>query len=224
MNIQLPEPPNPVELAAIQAAIHPTRLSRYRPASNGSTESAFRIYVWNGSLCESFHIVVHFCEICTRNAIHKAVSAQYGQQWFRSDRFREPLSQRFRDELDYAMRDEFDQHGKAMTENHIVSAMTLGFWEHLTTKRFKRHLWRNGIQISFPSAPAGKGLDELRERIIKLRQWRNRIAHHRAIFDKSPMRKYQEALELISWSCQITSTWVAHAASVPVAISLRPKD
>jgi hypothetical protein len=133
------------------------------------------------------------------------------------------LEDRFRAELAEAVGKERDQHGASLTPHHVVSALTFGFWEHLATKRFERYLWAKGIQYAFPNAPKGKTFEDLHALIESVRRWRNRIAHHRAIFDKGPSRKHQDALELIKWVCGDTATWVASVSKVPTALALRPK-
>jgi hypothetical protein len=60
--------------------------------------------------------------------------------------------------------------------------------------------------------------------IESVRRWRNRIAHHQAIFDKGPVRKHNDALELIRWVCGDTGGWVAGSSEVPKAIAMRPRN
>jgi hypothetical protein len=115
------------------------------------------------------------------------------------------------------------QHGAALTVHHVVSALTFGFWEHLATKRFERFLWSKGLQNVFKSAPSGKKYVDLHDLMESVRRWRNRIAHHRAIYDNSPMWKHQQTLELLGWACPDTSTWIASISKVPLVTSLRPK-
>ena len=110
-----------------------------------------------------------------------------------------------------------------MTAHHVVSALTFGFWEHLVTKRFERYLWSRGLRATFQGAPKEKTFEDLHALIESVRRWRNRIAHHRAIFDKGPMRKYQDTLELISWACPTTTAYVAASSKLPAALGLRPR-
>lgn len=221
--MQLTNAPTKEQFPYIELAIRPNRLARYLPAAENDPRVAFRYYLWNAALCESFHLPLHFSEIVCRNAFHIGLIRRLSDHWYSDKVFNSLLDSRFQSELSAVLIQEAHDHGQNMTGHHIVAGLTFGFWEHLATKRFERFLWAKGLQAIFPCAPSGKTYEDLHKLIEKIRRWRNRIAHHRAIFDKGPMQKYQEALELIRWTCGTTGTWVASASQVPIAISLRPK-
>lgn len=221
--MQLPNGPSDALFPHLEAAIQSERIARYLPAADGSQRLAFEYYCWNLVLCEAFVTPLHFAEVVCRNALNRALIARAGGAWFQDHTLISILDQRFRDELAEAVRKERNQHGERLTAHHIVSALTFGFWEHLTTKRFERYLWARGVQPVFPGAPNGHTYEEVHRAIESVRRWRNRIAHHRAIFDKRPMRKHSEALDLIRWSCEETATYVASISKVPAALGLRPR-
>jgi hypothetical protein len=172
---------------------------------------------------ESFHISLHFAEIVCRNAINNRLLSRFGPTWFHNATFIKVMDRRFSDELADAVEVELKQHDDNMTAHHIVSALTYGFWQHLLTKRFDRMLWSNGgLRHSFPNIPNRLGRQDLYDAVESVRRWRNRIAHHRAIFDKGPMAKHQHALEIIQWVCGDTGHWVASVSTVPSVLGLRP--
>jgi hypothetical protein len=220
--MQLINAPDPRTFPSIEAALQSERIARYLPAAHKDKTVAFNYYLWNCLLCESFHVVMHFAEIVCRNALHNSLVKRCGLDWYNNDLFVKLLSDRFKTELRIALEQERLQHRDRVTSHHVVSALTFGFWEHLATKRFERFLWAKGIQNVFQHAPKDTSLDDVHALIESVRRWRNRIAHHRAIFDKRPMRKHQDALDLIALACPETASWVAAASKVPVAISLRP--
>jgi hypothetical protein len=221
--MQLLNSPSDKTFPEIQKALESARLSRYFRAAGNNDQTAFRFYLWNCALCEAFHLSLHVAEIVCRNAIHQALIRRGDPKWFENHTFRTLLEGRFRSELNDAVEKERRQHGLGMTPNHVVSALTFGFWEHLTTKRFERFLWAKGIHGSFPHAPNKSTYEDLHGLIESVRRWRNRIAHHRAIFDKGPTRKHQNAIELINWVCDSTGQWVSAESKVPGAVTLRPK-
>lgn len=175
--MQLIRGPSDSQRPKVEAAIHPERLIRYLPAAGKDKTAAFDYYLWNCLLCESFHLSLHFAEIVCRNGLHKGLAARCGAGWHRHVVFRKLLDPRFSGELDAAVAKESAQHGVRLTANHVVSALTFGFWEHLTTKRFERFLWAKGIGNVFPGAPAAMRLADLHALIESVRLWRNRIAH-----------------------------------------------
>jgi len=109
-----------------------------------------------------------------------------------------------------------------MTAHHLVSELSFGFWQHLLTKRFQRVLWPRGMSDTFPNLPVTMGRQDVHDRVETIRKWRNRIAHHKPVFDQGPMRKHQETIQMIRWVCQETADWVTANSKVTAAIDLRP--
>ena len=204
-------------------ALQRERLLRYLPASSEDERLAFSIYLWNGALCEAFYCVIHFAEIVCRNALHDRLLERVGERWFENATFLGILDDRFRRDLIKVTDEERRLRGAAFTAHHVVARLTLGFWEHLLTKRFKRLLWSEGVHPCFPHAPSRMKTVDLSHRVAAVRRLRNRIAHHEAIFDKKPMKTHQEAIELISWVCSGSGSWVASVSKVPAVIARRPK-
>jgi hypothetical protein len=220
--MQLTNAPDENQFPRVVAALQAERISRYFPAAGKQQSLAFQFYLWNCVICESFHFALHFAEIACRNSIHNALLKRLGDDWFRNELLHRLLDDRYYEELAKAVDDERSQHGNYVTGHHIVSALSFGFWEHLATKRFDRFLWAKGPREVFPNAPNGMSREEIQKLIESVRRWRNRIAHHRAIFDKGPTRKHQDALDLIKIVCADTFAWVASNSKVPEAIRLRP--
>jgi hypothetical protein len=223
LNMQLKNAPLPAKFHFIETAMQTERLLRYLPAAGKDKLAAFQLYLWNFALCEAFYISLRFSEIVCRNAIHNRLLSRFGERWFNNATLLSLLDSRYKKELEQAVRDEKEQHGDNCTSHHIVSALTFAFWQHLLTKRFDRALWSQGVQVSFPNAPNRISREELYLLVESVRKWRNRIAHHRAIFDNGPMKKHQDALHLIQWACVETANWVAAVSKVPSAIALRPR-
>ena len=223
INMQLINAPDDNAFPAIETAIQLERIKRYLPAAGMDSKKAFKYYLWNCALCESFVFSLHFSEIVCRNTLHKGLLNRCGESWYNDKTFRIILDEKYLNELNEAYSKELKQHGDNTTANHICSALPFAFWEHLTTKRFERFLWSKGIRNIFPCAPKEMTLLDLHDLIESVRRWRNRIAHHQAIFDKSPTKKHQDTLRLISIACDTTHSWVASGSRVPIALGLRPQ-
>lgn len=198
------------------------RLQRYSTAAVHSGVAREDIYLWNCDLSEAFHFSMHIAEITCRNSIHSALLFK-GDRWFEDPMFYKILGPHRSKDLDIAIQDETERHGDAMDANHLVSSLSFGFWEDLTTKRFARYLFPKGFQKNFKHAPWDAKLDDLHTLIESVRRWRNRIAHHNALFDKKPSSKYQDALKLISWSSPKMEAWVSARSRVNQIINMRPR-
>lgn len=219
--MQLPNVPEVAKFQAVEKALQSQRLARYTAvAGTADVGELLKFYMWNCALCESFYLPVQMAEIVTRNAIHNALLHWLGDRWFENDTFIGILDLKFRDELKAWV----SSYGtKENAAHQICSASSFGFWEHLTTKRFVRIIWKRGIGHNFPQAPVKvDAREDLHNLIQSVRRWRNRIAHHKALFDKSPSEKLQDTLTLIRWVCDDTADWVTSICEVQQVINAKP--
>lgn len=216
-------PPQPENLEAVRAAINEARLQRYLPASGGDTAVAFSFYLWNLSIAQAFAIPLHFAEVTCRNSMAVALARRFTEgPWYRHSRFLSILDNHNKNRLNEAIEKETVRHGRNLSDGHIVSALTFGFWENLATRRFERIIWAKGVKSVFSNSHKDMTVEDLNKMITSVRTFRNRISHHEAIFDKKPTKKHQDCLNLISLSCRATHDWVASCSRVPLAVSLRP--
>jgi hypothetical protein len=206
--MQLINLPNIEDLNVISTAVEPERLWRYDVNKTKNLEESMSFYLWNAELCREFYHPLHFAEILCRNRINFALKLQFTAKWYENESFRRLISERYKDELDQVLEEEREQHGAKMNSNHIVSALSFGFWGHMATKRFNRTLWKFGIHKTFAGATSKHTREDLFKLIETVRRWRNRIAHHRAIFDKDPKQKFDDTSKLISWCCLDTAAWI----------------
>jgi hypothetical protein len=220
--MQLTTPPTAEQFPAIAEAMHAARIDRYLPAAGGSQEDAFQLYLWNCALCEAFYLPLHISEVVVRNAMQTLLLSRLGEQWYANTTFRSLLDMKYAKSLDGAIDDERKQHGILLTSHHVVSAVSFGFWQHLLTKRFDRLLWQRGLRVAFPHLPNSATRQTVYDQMNVIRKWRNRIAHHQAIFDKGPMRHYQETLKLALWVSLDVGSWLTSCSKVTAAIDLRP--
>ncbi len=211
-----------VSLPYLENTLSSGRLDRYMAPAGNDRLFALKLYVWNSNICEAFYLPLKFAEIVTRNAILPTLQNQYGQNWYSNRAFVGQLKPEPTSQLNRAIREEQKQHGASMTAAHVASGLNFGFWDHLTTKRFNHLLWKKGIHLSFPNAPANKNRNDLHLKIEQARLWRNRIAHYKSAFDKNPAQKYNDLLELIGWACPNTRDFVKHFSRVTNIISARP--
>jgi len=211
-----------VHLATADNALSTARIDRYLAAAKGDRTLALRYYIWNVELCEAFYTPLHFAEVAVRNGILRAVVARFGIGWPSNPDFRKHLETRFVSDLDQAIAEERKQHVAAMTHEHIASALTFAFWDHLCTKRFRPLLWAKGIKPYFPHFEDNNDLYKLQAQIMSVRQWRNRIAHHKTVFDKSPTAKHNDILAILSWISPDLRAFVINISRVSQVIQRRP--
>jgi hypothetical protein len=212
----------PDTLQAIEKALTTARIRRYMCEAGEDELHALRLYIWNSRLCEAFYLPIQFAEIVIRNAVHSALIFKFGLKWYENRSLLDVLSSNLRRELERVIAEERQQHGD-IDGNNITSSLSFGFWEDLMDKRFHHILWKGGTKHQFPNRPMNYRISQIRERVEKIRAWRNRIAHYSAIFDREPTRMHAEILETISWTCDYTAAFTRKISRVSKVVASKPR-
>jgi len=213
----------PDVLSAIEATISPARLARFIHEAKGDKHLALRLLVWNARLCESFYIPTQFAEVSARNAIQRSVGLRFGATWYESAGFVNILPLRLQDELDRVVKEEKGARGITFTPDHVVAGLSFGFWLNLLTSRYDKQLWMNGMRRSFPHLPRQHRRDDVYKTLDQLRRFRNKIAHHSAIFDKNPRAEHANAIEIIGWICPQTQWLTSELSDVMRVLGRKPR-
>ncbi|ASJ41534.1 hypothetical protein [Vibrio vulnificus] len=77
--------------------------------------------------------------------------------------------------------------GKLVTPDRVISALDFGFLTNFLTKTYednnaKSLLWPNQLSVVFPNAPQGTTRDSIEKKLNRIRELRNRLTHHEAIW------------------------------------------
>lgn len=207
---------------AIQVTLSPARLGRYLSAAGGDKHLAFRLYVWNGHICQSLYFPLQTVEVAARNAIVIPIRKRFGDSWFTNPKFINLLPARMKDELAETVSRERKRRRIDPTQHHIIGALSFGFWQDLMGASYDKHLWANGLGGSFPNAPANVDRAGIYVMLGEIRMLRNDVMHHYAIFDQRPQARYQTALTLAGYICAETHWLITHLSQVSQVINDRP--
>jgi hypothetical protein len=213
----------PNTLNSIEATLSSARLSRYLHAAKGDKQLALRLYVWNARLCESLYFPLQTAEVAVRNAIQKPVRKRFGSFWYREPKFMNILPKRMKNELAETVYKETARRGAALNEDHIIAGISFGFWVHLMTRSFDKHLWANGIGQSFPGADPKVDRETVYVMLNYMRNFRNDVMHHYAIFDRGPQAQFQNILQITKLVCPETHWLASHLSRVSQVINARPR-
>ncbi|RKQ96246.1 Abi family protein [Maricaulis maris] len=208
---------------AIQASLSASRLHKYLAAAKGDLPLAIRLYIWNSELSATFYSPIQIVEVAVRNAIAKRLRQRFGASWHSSPKFRNTLNNYQRTELTKAVSKETRQHRHNTTSEHIISALTLGFWTGLMSAQMDKQLWAGGIAMSFPHAPAQETRASIHQRLDSLRAFRNDVMHYRSIFDKSPRHQMQRLDNMLGYICEDSQFLLRHAHNLEAVISNKPR-
>lgn len=190
----------------------PERLERYLNAAGGDLEKALRGYTRNARLSEAFYTPLQGVEIAIRNAFHKQLVKAFGQFWYdeldkqnildpQKDRKTPGTLLKLREARQY-----LQEKGKPETSSRMAAELSFGFWVGICAKRYQKDLWNPFLNNPF------KGLSLTRrdvfERLEKIRNLRNRIAHHEPILNRNLPNDYANILETIRWICGASANWI----------------
>lgn len=214
----------PLTAAACERAISSSRMAKYIAEAKGDRALAFRLYLWNNSLCAAMYGPIQLAEVSIRNAISIPIQRRFGATWHLNPKFIGILNHRMKDELKKAVSRELKQHGKATTAEHITSALTFGFWVGLMTSAMDRQLWSNGIHNSFPNAPKHYARPDIHREIDEIREIRNDIMHYKSIFDKKPTTTIEKILTVTKYVSDELYYAAIHSNVVATVISQKPAN
>ena len=212
----------PNTLIEIEKTISQQRIGRYLKEAKGDKHRALRLYVWNSRICEAFYLPSQLVEVAIRNRLHDVLTLKYGANWHLNPSFVSPLPDRLKTQLSNSRSEAARDHGVNQTIHHVISGLSLGFWCHLLTSRYDPILWAGGLTPAFPLIPLTITRQDLYNRVDRFRTWRNRIAHHGAVFDKRPMKELQNIQELLSWICTDTLWFLVETNTVNKALGRKP--
>ncbi|MCW5951374.1 MAG: Abi family protein [Propionibacteriaceae bacterium] len=208
----------PAQEAALDLAISVDRMGTYLAAVNGDATRARRLYIWDRDLSSAVLADIAIVEVALRNAMHKALVAQWGPRWYEDTALR--LDDRSLSQLRSAWNElpagiKANRAGPAVP-GQLVAHCTFGFWVNLLDagdhagaepRRAKidyEQLWRRGLSKAFPGGRAEAAATN--ERFT--RRWthgiaksvntlRNRAAHHEPLVNGFPLPGQQRRLSAL---------------------------
>ncbi|MEN5291708.1 hypothetical protein [Stenotrophomonas lactitubi] len=209
---------------ALRRALSAERLSTYeRIASTCSPDvTAESLYLWNMRMCGALMMPVHLCEVVIRNAAASVLARQHGPRWPWNDAFRRRLpasSSAFaRTALEQAA-------CRATSTSEIVANLPMVFWQQLFTCRFDSTLWipaLNGVLRHAPSAHPSVIRKAMHVDIGRIRNLRNRIAHHEPILERDIGADLAAIGRLIHARCPHTLGWLQRHERATTVLAASP--
>lgn len=195
-----------------------TRFNVYLTAAGQDSSLAFRLYRWNMLLAETFLMPCHLLEVGLRNGLSRKMWTRFGAEW--------PLVAKPIEEWDQypvhtekmrqfpadaqlkvaEQRQEIEAYRQArniaspVTPDCVIAQMSFGFWTNMFSARYRGLLWNgSAIRSVFPNCPPNTTSDDIYQKLGRVREIRNRVAHHEVIITKNPDQRYEELLELCNW-------------------------
>lgn len=211
------------EIQKLPRVLSAPRFATYLSAQNGNKEQALQLYQWNLEISAAFFIPLQVCEISLRNSIVQAIEMAYGANWPWEKSFeislRSPPS-------GYNPRRNLADLRHLPTSGKIIAELKFVFWEKMLTSGRDGVLWNPYFRQIFPNTDQRKTVQALRghanQTILKIRELRNRIAHHEPIFNRPLHQDYQRIHDVISWTDLTAATWTDKIQTVTDLIRTKP--
>ena len=183
---------------SIEKAVSPERMDNHRNGTEADEDTLAR-YVWNMALSEAMYPALQNLEVAFRNALHFAATNEFGTNyWFDSSvgLLRPQDAPRIADAKDILVR-----QSKPLTSGHVVAELSFGFWISLLNRRYEGILWPRLLNSAFPYVPRTlKHRHRLLNHLNPLRDLRNKVFHHRAIWRMTDLSAlHQNTIEAIGW-------------------------
>lgn len=209
---------------SVREALSPPRISTYLYALNTrppSLDRALELYVWNAQLGAALLNPIAACEVVIRNAIDEALTAAYGVSWPWNNGFYLSLPTEGRTNLLKAR-----NKPSSTSTGKVIAELSFGFWENMFTTAFDPMLWTPYLATVLPNLPAGmtvpQGRGHVRNKMKKMRDLRNRIAHHEPLLNLNVPNLINEMKDLISLRCHDTAAWMVQTNNLAPLLAAKP--
>jgi hypothetical protein len=197
----------PTLVDALKISVSSDRLATYLTAAGFDEERALRLYLWNATIGEAFHLPIQAVEVGLRNCINLALHAEFGVDWWKSGRFLGLIDHERTIDISMAER-RIRNRGHTPVTGQIVATLSFGFWVGMLQPRFNATIWTKHMARSFAHLPDTKFRSDLAASAKRTADLRNRIWHHEPIFRENLSDEFRNVMELLNWICPAKATWI----------------
>lgn len=167
---------------AFISSLAPARLAKFRAVFGGRDRDAVELYLLDAALVSHMHAVVRTVEVTLREAMHDALSSQYGPRWY--DTQATQLDKRTNGMVEEAKK----PLGRSPSPGKVVAQLMLGTWVTLLDRGgsleatpgradYEQFLWDPALSSVFSAGKDAPSRSEV-HRLVRSINWaRNRINH-----------------------------------------------
>lgn len=194
------------------------RFEPFLVAVGGGHNRAAALYHWHAELSAATFAMLHGFEVLLRNAVDATLGDGQPEA---------PLNDTWLLDLDTLRPGALKQvvvalerlgANRPVTRGQVVAQLSLGFWVMLFGRRYDQ-LWQTRLHRALPAAA---GRTEVVDRIGRVHQLRNRIAHHDSLLDQDVSAHVADMLALAGWIDPAAPGWLRRVADVEAVLRRRP--
>ncbi len=201
-----------LSIGSLRNALSAERLGAYTLPGDADEIDCMARYLWNLALSSALQPALHTLEITVRNHLFRVSRRIVDETTLSFDRVpcwldARPslLADRERQAVEVAKRT-IGIRRSPMTEGRLVSILGFGFWVSLCKRPYEQgrvggpRLWPEPARKGFPHLPKAKRTrSHIYHALNLLRDLRNRVSHHEAVWDRRLNRSHEDILETIGW-------------------------
>ena len=204
-------------------------MDTYLQAARGDRMQALRLYTWNTDISAALYPPLQGIELALRHAMHRELSACYGEDWY--DNPAAGLDFRSRDRVASAKR-VVAANSRTVVPLRIVEKLCFGFWTSLLSSggrleessdrkaNYARTLWKPALRSAFPHRTF-LTRRQAQSAFERLRRLRNKVAHHEPIFERPLQEDYRHILTVTGWISSEARLWIERNSRVPWLLATR---
>lgn len=197
-------------LPRIQQSLSVPRLDRYMHMAKGDLKLALAFHNWNTALGSSLHLPLQIFELSFRNCLHDSLSGRFGHDWYDSQfAILDADGQR----TVTVAKDKLIKQGRPISSPPVIAQFTFGFWLNLLKRRYETPFWIPAIKNGFTHAPKPVMRQATFDAVDKIRNLRNRIAHHEPIYTRDLRAELKHVTHVAAWICPDTAQWIEHCGA-----------
>jgi len=208
------------DINTVIGTITRSRLKKYLHITENDPYAALSLYIHNAKVNAAVMVDLHYVEVALRNKFDHQLSLGFGTpHWFVSDKFCATVDsnslKRISSARKYASRGWLKL--QVLPPGKVVAELPFGFWLQLIAARYEHSLWTPYLHKSFSQGKAPKRA-VFNQQLERLRQLRNRAAHHEPVFHldlPSLQQQIQNTCEIL---CPITTTLMVKTSALGIAI------
>ncbi len=192
----------------LEKTLSKARLSTFLELANkkGETRSFKELYALNIQYSKELYVVLCGLEVTVRNNFHsKCQIFAEKEDWLSLDLLRDKHKKQVDDAIKYLIREKQN----AYVFDDIIAQLNYGFWVNLCNQPYDATLWRSGLYKCFPALGHKPQRKDIRERLERTLQLRNKIAHLEPIIKREELliQEYRNISELLYAMCPETQEW-----------------
>ncbi|MFI5732024.1 hypothetical protein ACIA49_18000 [Kribbella sp. NPDC051587] len=199
------------------------RFQGYVRHCGGDLAAALVFYQWNVEVSGALWQTIGHLEVVLRNRVADRLALRRQRlgrpgSWL-DDSPASELDMRARADIRKAQQ-RLQYQGRPINDGRVIAELTFGFWRFLFARRYTSLLWPD-IVGAFPNVP-NRQRETLEAPVVRLHEFRNRLAHHERIWNQPLSALHADALTLLNYIDTSLARWVTEQSRVPELLASCP--